>query len=334
VAPLFTLANACALAVLVALTAYVVLAGADFGGGVWDFLASGPRKRDQRELIARAIGPIWEANHVWLILVVVLLLTCFPPVFALLMTYLHVPMVLMLIGIVLRGSAFAFRAYDVKPSATDRTWDRVFAIASVITPVILGICVGAIASGAVGGISGRNGVDATFFAPWLAPFPIACGVLALTAFTFLAGVYLTVDAREPTLREDFRTRALYAAAAVFVAAFGALAVSHSFAPKLRESLMGSVWTLPLQVATGVAALVAIGVLLTRHWRVARVAAPVQVALSLWGWALAQRTSTFNSTRVRSAPDGEPQRLRSLQGLSICQQHLLHACDWCWRRMRK
>lgn len=286
-AQLFTLANACALAVLVALTAYVVLAGADFGGGVWDFLASGPRKRDQRELIARAIGPIWEANHVWLILVVVLLMTCFPPVFALLMTYLHVPMVLMLIGIVARGSAFAFRAYDVRPSAMERTWERVFAIASVITPVILGLCVGAIASGAVGAISRTDGVYGTFFAPWLAPFPIACGVLALTAFTFLASVYLTVDARDPALREDFRTRALWAAAAVFVAAFGALAVSHFFAPRLRESLMGSVWTLPLQLATGVAALVAIGALWTRHWFVARVAAPAQVALILGGWAWAQ-----------------------------------------------
>src|SRR6185295_6114091 len=108
-APILTLPNLCALALLIALTAYVVLAGADFGGGVWDLLASGPRKRAQRELIAHAIGPIWEANHVWLILVVVLLFMCFPPVFARIMTYLHIPLAFMLIGIVLRGSAFAFR---------------------------------------------------------------------------------------------------------------------------------------------------------------------------------------------------------------------------------
>jgi cytochrome d ubiquinol oxidase subunit II len=284
---IFTLANVCALAVLVSLTAYVVLAGADFGGGVWDFLASGPRKDQQRELIARAIGPIWEANHVWLILVVVLLFTCFPPVFALLMTYLHVPLVLMLIGIVLRGSAFAFRAYDVKPSPTGEFWQRVFAIASVITPLILGMCVGAIATGAIGAVSGTDGVYATFFAPWLSPFPIACGVLALTAFTFLAAVYLTVDARDPALREDFRTRALYAAAAVFVVALGALVVAHFFAPGLRQSFMGNVWTAPLLFATTLAAVVTVVALWTRRWRVARIAAPTEVALILWGWAAAQ-----------------------------------------------
>jgi cytochrome d ubiquinol oxidase subunit II len=281
---ILTLSNVCALAVLAALTAYVVLAGADFGGGVWDFLAAGPRKNQQRELIARAIGPIWEANHVWLILVVVLLFTCFPPVFALLMTYLHVPLVLMLIGIVLRGSAFAFRAYDVKPSPTAKFWERVFASASVITPLILGMCVGAIASGAVGAISGRNGVYATFFASWLSPFPIACGVLALTAFTFLAAVYLTVDARDPALREDFRTRALYAAGAVFVVALGTLAVAHFFAPRLRQSLMGNVWTAPLLFATGAAAALTIVALWARRWRIARMAAPAEVALILWGWA--------------------------------------------------
>src|SRR5580698_1434481 len=102
-----------ALILMVSSTFYVLLGGADYGGGVWDLLASGPRRQAQRELIAHAIGPIWEANHVWLILVVVLLFTCFPPAFAVLMTFLHVPLAIMLIGIVLRGSAFTFRAYDV-----------------------------------------------------------------------------------------------------------------------------------------------------------------------------------------------------------------------------
>jgi cytochrome bd-type quinol oxidase subunit 2 len=115
----------------VALTAYVLLGGADYGGGVWDLLASGPRREKQRELIAHAIGPIWEANHVWLILVVVLLFTCFPPAFAQLMTVLHIPITLLLIGIVLRGSAFTFRAYDATHSAVQERWGMIFAIASV-----------------------------------------------------------------------------------------------------------------------------------------------------------------------------------------------------------
>ena len=95
--------------ILVALTAYVLLGGADFGGGIWDLLADGPRKTRQRELIAHAIGPVWEANHVWVILAMVLLFTCFPRAFARIAIALHVPLTLMLIGIVLRGSAFVFQ---------------------------------------------------------------------------------------------------------------------------------------------------------------------------------------------------------------------------------
>src|SRR5689334_21881781 len=101
-----------AAAMMVSLVLYVLFGGADFDGGVWDLLASGPRKKEQRALIEQAIGPIWEANHVWLILVVVLLFSAFPPAFALLTTVLHIPMTLFLLGVVFRGSAFTFRAYD------------------------------------------------------------------------------------------------------------------------------------------------------------------------------------------------------------------------------
>src|SRR5687768_10037530 len=97
---------ALAAVLLAALVLYALSGGADFGGGVWDLLARGPRAAAQREQIAHAIGPIWEANHVWLILVVVVLFAAFPPAFAAIATVLHVPLTLMLIGIVLRGSAF------------------------------------------------------------------------------------------------------------------------------------------------------------------------------------------------------------------------------------
>src|ERR671935_354143 len=115
--PELTLANLLAGVLGLSLNAYVLLGGADFGGGVWDLLASGPRCNAQRALIADAIGPIWEANHVWLILVVVLLFTGFPAAFGALSVALHVPLVLMLVGIVLRGSAFTFRTYDSRRSA-------------------------------------------------------------------------------------------------------------------------------------------------------------------------------------------------------------------------
>jgi len=129
------------------LVLYALLGGADYGGGVWDLFAFGRRAREQRELIAHAIGPVWEANHVWLILVLVILFTAFPPAFAVIATALHIPITLLLIGIVLRGTAFTFRTYDVQRDEVQRRWSLVFSIASIITPILLGIILGAIASG-------------------------------------------------------------------------------------------------------------------------------------------------------------------------------------------
>jgi cytochrome bd ubiquinol oxidase subunit II len=281
-------------AVLASLTAYVLLAGADFGGGVWDLLASGPRKRQQRALVAEAIGPIWEANHVWLIIAVVLLFTCFPRVFARLAITLHIPLSLMLIGIVLRGSAFSFRSHygpghgeETGPAArTSTSWGRVFASASLATPVLLGICVGAVAAGGLPAATSA-GFVATFVAPWLTPFGLSVGGLTLALFAFLAAVYLTLEAREPALREDFRRRALAAALVVFVVAFGALGLALLGSPRMGRGLTAGPGAAALHVATGVAALAAIAALWWRRFQLARVAAAGQVALILWGWALAQ-----------------------------------------------
>jgi cytochrome d ubiquinol oxidase subunit II len=275
---------------MLALNAYVLTGGADFGGGLWDLLASGPRRVAQRELIAHAIAPIWEANHVWLIIVVVMLFTAFPPAFAALGTLLHVPLALLLIGIVLRGSAFVFRSYGSRQGADRRRFGRAFAMASTVTPILLGVIIGALAAGdvgtAAGAVGGASFVD-VYVRPWLAPFPLAIGGLALALFAFLAAVYLTLDTRDPALQEDFRRRALAAALAVFVLAFGALALSWRLAPRVRTGLVATPWALWLQFDTGVAATTAIVALWRRAFRVARVAAAAQVSFILWGWALAQ-----------------------------------------------
>src|SRR4030095_5214756 len=122
-----TLAEFTAGVIVVALNAYVLFGGADFGGGVWDLLASGTRRAKQRARISRALSPIWEANHVWLIVVVVMLFVCFPPAFAAFGTILHIPLSLMLIGIVLRGSAFVFRSYSYGPRSEQQRWGQIFA---------------------------------------------------------------------------------------------------------------------------------------------------------------------------------------------------------------
>ena len=116
---------------LVSLIFYALLAGADYGGGVWDLFAFGTRAKQRRELIAKAISPVWEANHVWLILVIVILFTAFPLAFATVATALHIPLTLMLIGIVLRGTAFTFRTYDSKRDNVQRRWSLLFSIARV-----------------------------------------------------------------------------------------------------------------------------------------------------------------------------------------------------------
>jgi cytochrome d ubiquinol oxidase subunit II len=270
---------------LVALMFYALLAGADFGGGVWDLLARGPRASEQRALIADAIGPIWEANHVWLILVVVMMFTAFPPAFAVITTALHIPLTVMLIGIVLRGAAFTFRTYDDQRDRVQRRWSVVFAIASVITPIMLGVCVGAIASGRI--TVENEIVTSGFFAAWLAPFPWAVGGFALALFAFLAAVYLTVEAREPALRDDFRQRALLAALAVGVLALLVFLLSGSGAPRIRAGLSASWWAWPLQIATGGAAVGAIWALWTRRFYLARAFAAAQVILILAGWGAAQ-----------------------------------------------
>lgn len=272
-------------ALFVSLTFYVLLGGADYGGGVWDLLAWGPRARQQRELIAAAIGPIWEANHVWLILAVVLLFTGFPPAFAAIATALHIPLTLILIGIVLRGSAFTFRSYDRRADNVQRRWGRIFASASLLTPILLGVVVGALASGE---INIKDGVVTTgFWRAWLAPFPFAVGLFALALFAFLAAVYLTLETADAELQEDFRRRALAAAVTVGLLALLVFLLSGAGAPALRHKLAASWWTWPLQIATGGAALGAMAGLWLRRYRLARYCAAAQVSLILWGWGAAQ-----------------------------------------------
>jgi cytochrome d ubiquinol oxidase subunit II len=305
---LLTLENVLAAAIVVALIGYALFGGADFGGGVWDMLASGPRRDRQREVIADAIGPIWEANHVWLIVAIVLLFTCFPPAFALLGIVLHIPLSLMLIGIVLRGSAFTFRSYDVAQSRAQERWGRTFAIASVITPVLLGVILGSVASGRI--VSPRAGTFVEIYVrPWLSPFTLSVGLFALAMFAFLAAVYLTVETeRDPDLQGDFRRRALGAAAALFVAALGTLLFALDAAPRVVERLTLASWAIPLHAFTALAAITAIWALWRRRFRLARVAAAAQVTLILSGWALAQFPYVIPPSLTISAAAAPPRTL--------------------------
>jgi len=295
-----TLADVAAGSMLLSLIAYCVLAGADFGGGVWDLLATGQRAEQQKQLVDDAIAPVWEANHVWLVLIVVLLFSCFPAAFAAAGIALHIPLTLMLIGIVLRGSAFVFRRYGRRGP---KPWSRVFAISSALTPVFLGICLGAVTGTGIRFVNGLP-VDG-FVRSWLKPFPVAVGIFSLALFAFLAAVYLAVEAPEGPLREDFRRRALLSGIAVGVFALVAALLGGPATGQFRDRLMGSPWSWPLQIATGVAALGAFATLWFRRYRVARVLAAAQVALIVLGWGLAQRPNLLGADLTiygSAAPD--------------------------------
>jgi len=273
--------------ILIALNGYMLLAGADFGGGVWDLLASGQRRDRQRELIATAIGPVWEANHVWLILVVVLLFTCFPIAFSRVAVGLHIPLTLMVLGIVLRGSAFIFRSYDTHHDVAQRRWGRTFSIASLLTPFLLGVCVGAIASGRVRPPPAGTDFLAGYVSPWLTPFALSLGLFTVVLFAFLAAVYLTIEADSESLKEDFRTRALVAGGLCFVAAALTLLTALRDAPLMQEGLLGSTRAIPIHLLTGGFAVTALSALWKRRWHLARFATAAQLSCIIWGWAAAQ-----------------------------------------------
>jgi cytochrome d ubiquinol oxidase subunit II len=274
-----------AIFILLSLIVYALMGGADFGGGMWDLLAVGPRGRRQREVIAEAIAPIWEANHVWLILVVVLLFTAFPRGFAAMMTALNIPITAMLLGIVLRGAAFMFRKYDVKDDAVQRRWSTLFGVSSFFTPFFQGVTLGALATGQIRVEQGR--VLTGFFAGWLTPFALVCGVFALALFAFLAATYLTVDAKdEPEVQEDFRLRALWTGLSLAPIALIVFLTSQRGAPEMYHGLTR--WWAPVLLAwTSLMAVAALVAVWLRRFAVARLAAIGQVTLILAGWGLAQ-----------------------------------------------
>jgi cytochrome d ubiquinol oxidase subunit II len=266
--------------ILAALVLYALFAGADFGGGVWYLFASGDRKEGQRDLISDAIAPIWEANHVWLVLVVVVLFTAFPPAFAALGTRFHAPLTALLVAIVLRGAAFVFRSAPGIPHHHERRWGRTFSIASMGAAILLGMTVGAIVSGAPAPLR------LTLLGPWTSPFALATGLFTLLLFAYLAAVYLTVEA-EGELREDFRRRALVSGVLCGVVALLTFLLSGRDAPLVRAGLLQRSWSLVLHGATAAAALLALWALATRRFPLARLAAAAQVGLVVLGWGASQ-----------------------------------------------
>ena len=272
-------------AMIIALTFYSLTGGADYGGGVLDLFARGKRAKGHRRLIESAIAPVWEANHVWLILVIVLLFTCFPKAFAIISIALHIPLTIVLLGIVLRGAAFIFRKYDTRQDNVQKRWSYVFSISSIITPIFLGVSLGAIASGRIRFENGM--VTLGFFETWLTPFSFAVGFFVLALFTFLGATFLTVEANSKDLEEDFRYRALVSGISVGLLALIVFILAGEYASRVRQGLTTSNFAVPLHLATAIFAIGAFFTLWKRKYTWARLFVAGQVTFIIWGWALSQ-----------------------------------------------
>jgi cytochrome d ubiquinol oxidase subunit II len=275
----------CLALVVLGLTAYAVLGGADFGAGFWDLTAGGDRRGGRvRGMIQRSMSPVWEANHVWLIFVLVITWTAFPVAFGSVFSTLVIPLFLAALGIIFRGAAFALRG-QAATIREARTLGAVFALSSVLVPFFLGAALGGIASGRVpvGNMAGDT-VDS-----WLNPTSVTIGVLAVISGAYISAVYLAGDARRaglPDLVAAFRTRALGAGVVAGLVAIGALVVLRSDARELFDGLTsgGGLVAVLVSAAAGTATL---GLVWTRRFGPARLTAAAAVGAVTVGWALAQ-----------------------------------------------
>jgi cytochrome d ubiquinol oxidase subunit II len=270
-----------------ALIAYAALGGADFGAGIWDLYAVGRQRQRQRWLINQALGPVWEANHVWLIFLIVGLFTVFPSAFATLCSALFVPLTIVLLGIVLRGAAFIFRTHELDTTSRSADlWSRVFSLSSLLTPFFLGASAAAVASGQL--VVSHNEHHSDPVPAWCSPFAVTIGLLAIALCASLAAVYLTLEASQAgaaDLAERYRLRAL--AAGALTALLGALGLllSPRAAPRLWEGLL--VRALPVVVASMLAGLATAGLLYRRKYHQARATVILAAALLLAAWGLSQ-----------------------------------------------
>jgi cytochrome d ubiquinol oxidase subunit II len=282
---------------LVGLVLYTVLAGADFGAGFWQLTAGRGRDGERlRDHAHHALGPVWEANHVWLVFVLTVMWTAYPTAFGSIASTLAVPLFVAALGIILRGTSYALRAAAI--GGRERAQISVaFSLASILTPFALGTAVGAIASRRVpvGNAAGA------LFSSWLNATSLLIGALAVATAAYLAAVYLAADAvrlGEPDLERRFRTRALGAGLVAGALAAGGVAVVHADAHPLYAGLVGD--GLPALAASGAAGLATLALVWRRRYELARVTAAAAVAAIVGGWALAQLPTLLPGLTVARA----------------------------------
>jgi cytochrome d ubiquinol oxidase subunit II len=286
---------------LVGLAAYVVLGGADFGAGLWYVLLGGERRRPLRDHTYHAMGPVWEANHVWLIFVLVVVWTAYPRAFGAIFSTLYVPLFAAALGIIIRGACYALRS-AVSTAGEERVLGVLFGASSVLTPFALGTAIGGIASGRVPlGNAAGDPVDA-----WLNPTSLAVGVIAVATSAYLAAVWLTGDAARAgrdDLAQPFRVRALGTAVLAGAAALGGLVVLRADAERIFDGLTAGLGLVALLASVLAGAATAL-LVARRRPEPARWSAAVAVGAIVAGWALAQRPQLLPGLTVEQAAAGD------------------------------
>jgi cytochrome bd ubiquinol oxidase subunit II len=308
-----TLEEAPLVLMLAGLTAYAVFGGADFGAAFWQLAARGERGPALREHAYRAMGPVWEANHVWLVFVLVVCWTAYPHAFASIFSTLTVPLFVAALGIILRGTAYAVHAGTAR-EIERRAVDAVFSISSILTPFALGTAVGAIASGRVPLGNARGDLVTS----WLNPSSIAVGILAVASGAYVAAAYLAGDAARAGLNDvatAFRTRALGAGVVTGAIAFAALAVLAVDGDRVGDRLLQ--WpALAAVTASAVAGLSTLVLVRRSRFEAARYGASAAVASVVAGWALAQRPQLLPGLTVEQAAAGRPSLVATVVGVAI------------------
>jgi cytochrome d ubiquinol oxidase subunit II len=281
--------------ILAGLALYTVLGGADFGAGLWQLAAGGgERGRRIRDYAHRAIGPVWEANHVWIVFVLTVSWTAYPRAFASIASTLGAALFIAAIGMVLRGAAYALRAGSDEP----RRIDILFALSSILAPFALGAAVGGIASRRVP-VGNAKG---DLFSTWLNPTSVLIGVLAVAISAYLAAVYLSADSRrmgDEELERYFRVRALAAGVVAGAIAVAGVFVIHSDARPLYNGLIHGDG-LAAVIVSALAGAATLALVWWRRYDLARLTASLAVAAVVAGWALAQQPTILPGLTVRQA----------------------------------
>jgi cytochrome d ubiquinol oxidase subunit II len=288
--------------IVAGLTAYAVLGGADFGAGFWSLWAGRPDRHGKtlRDHAHHAMGPVWEANHVWLIFVLVVCWTGYPTAFGSIMSTLAVPLFIAAVGIILRGTAYALRVGTGSVGEL-RAIDLAFAVSSILTPFAFGAAIGGIASGRVP----VGNAEGDLASSWLNPTSLLVGVLAVAVAAYLAAVYLAADATRmglTPLAEAFRLRALLTGVVAGAVAMGGLIVVRDDAPDLWDGLTGGAGLGAVIVSAG-AGVATMALVWTRRYGPARATAAAAVGAVLVGWVLAQRPDVLPGLSIHEAAAG-------------------------------